>query len=454
MTRHSGERAARRIDLNLTVLVGLLIVLAIAGGASRAGELGQIIVRCAAIGTMLLLCLTRRTWNLKDVRLPLMLIALIAGVALVQLVPLPPALWTALPGRSLFLAAVPVGLQPWRPINLTPDAGLNSLLSLSVPVAVLTVLAGVEPGRRRTVIDLMLAVVLYTALLGTLQLTGGAFASPLINNNPGEASGLFANRNHQALMLAIGMPLLAVWAFRSDAGRARPMRWLTAAGAIIWLLFLVLATGSRAGLGLAVLGLVAAAVIAMRTLRQFRLRGPRWALPVALAGGIVIIALVILVGLESGRAESMVRLMAPNGVTDVRLSSQPLLWEMVARYFPFGSGFGSFDPVFRIIEPFDLLKPTYFNHAHNDGMELLIEGGVAGGAIICGFLFVWIRLGLASWRGLTAGRLTGFAGWSTLTLMLVASFIDYPARTPMMMAIAALAAWLVSADRDDVTLPA
>lgn len=452
MNGRAGGIAEKNRVIDLALLGALLAVLVVTGGASRADELGQVMVRCAAIVAMLVLCMTRRTWDWHGIRLPLAWLALVAGVVLVQLVPLPPLLWTALPGRAPFEAAIPVGPQPWRPINLTPDGGLNTFLSLSVPMAVLTILAGMSRPQRARVLDFMLAAIVFSALLGSLQLAGAGFVNPFVNNNAGEASGLFANRNHQALLLSAGLPLLALWAFR-DAGKARPGRWLSVAGVTIWFLFLILATGSRAGIGLVAIGLAAFAVIALQGLRQVRIRWPRWALPAALATVGSVLGAILLVSLASDRAQSLMRLTGSGEAGDIRFSALPLLRDIVLLYFPFGSGFGSFDPVFRIAEPFALLNPSYFNHAHNDAVELFIEAGLAGLAIVGFALFIWVRLGIAGFRQFRKGGLTGFAGWSVLTLILVASLVDYPARTPMIMAFAMLAAWLAGSGDDNAALP-
>lgn len=445
----------RTISLALAGL--LLLVLCVAGGASRATEMGQVIVRAFAIVAMIILCVTRRTWTVAGVGWPLAVIAFVAAIAIVQLVPLPPALWTALPGRAAFEAAISDGPQPWRPINLTPDAGLNALLSLVVPTAMLTILVGVGETGRRAVVNLLLAVVLITAFLGSLQLAGATFNNPFINETVGFASGVFANRNHQALLLACGLPLLCAWASSSAGDRqVHRVRWLAAAGMMIWLLLLILATGSRAGIVLAALGLVAAGVSGWRALRHVSGRWPRRrTLVVVAALAVSAVGTIIAVGMASDRALALSRLLSSGEQQDFRTSSLPVSWELITRYFPFGSGLGSFDPVFRIVEPLSLLSPLYHNHAHNDPVEMLIEAG-AMGALLIGFaLFVWGRLGVTAWRDARAEGVIGLTGWWMMTLILAASLVDYPLRTPLVMVVAAVAAWLAQwSDPDGRSVPA
>jgi len=110
-----------------------------------------------------------------------------------------------------------------------------------------------------------------------------------------------------------------------------------------------------------------------------------------------------------------------------------------------GSGFGGFDPIFRINEPFDLLKTTYFNHAHNDFLEIVLDGGLPAALLLAGALAWW---GYASFRAVRSTLVAPddvppLLGSALLLLLCIASLFDYPARTPMMMAMTIIAAiWL------------
>src|SRR5205809_528237 len=58
-----------------------------------------------------------------------LLLASPAWLALVYLVPLPPALWAATPGRGEYpavLAAAGIAVDGWRPLSLVPDATASS----------------------------------------------------------------------------------------------------------------------------------------------------------------------------------------------------------------------------------------------------------------------------------------------------------------------------------------
>src|SRR5262249_50031167 len=53
--------------------------------------------------------------------------------------------------------------------------------------------------------------------------------------------------------------------------------------------------------------------------------------------------------------------------------------EAALAYMPFGSGLGTFVPVYGMFEkPQDAILDTYANHAHNDILELWLNTGVVG----------------------------------------------------------------------------
>lgn len=440
-------RQLYRDEQAFSVLLMFILLLAscVAGGASRANEPGQLTMRVTAIGILMILSARRRTWTIDGVKMPLAIITAAALIALYQLVPLPPALWQSLPGRAPFAAAMPGTDQPWRPLNLTPDAGWNALLSLVVPLSMIAILAVLNRAWDIVVVRLLLATVVVAAFIGSLQLSGVIFDNPFINETVGEAAGIFANRNHQALLLACGLPLAGVWAFRQGR-RLERERMAVALGLTVWFLFLILLTGSRAGLVLAVAGLLAMGLLAGPRLRRLR---PRWVLPALCGAGLLSVGAIIVIGMSSGRALSLQRMLASPDERDIRSTALPLLRGLVARFFPIGSGMGSFDPMFRIVEPTSLLAPTYFNHAHNDALEVAIEGGLPAVALVAFVLFCWGRLSIAAWRDLKGGRGIAFAGWAMLSLMLASSLVDYPLRTPTIMIVAVIALWLAANSRQE-----
>ena len=426
----------------MVLLAGLFVVLWLAGGASRADALGQAVVRGAAWLALIAATLLAPPPALRDLRPVLFFTLASAVLVLIQLVPLPPAVWLSLPGREpLAEAAILLGeAQPWRPLAIVPDAAWNAASSLIVPCAVLILLGGLRPRERAWLPAILLGLIAASALLALLQFSGAAVSNPFVNERAGQVSGSLANRNHFALFTAVGCLLVPVWVFLD--GR-RP-HWRGPVGVALVLLFalVILASGSRAGILVGTLALGLGALLARQGLRRTLRHAPRWALPAGVALVIVIIVVAVLVAIAAGRAPSIDRSFAANTGEDMRFRALPTLFTMIGTYFPVGAGFGGFDPLFRIHEPFALLKPTYFNHAHDDLLEVIIEGGVAALALLLAAVIWWVRASIRAWR---RNATLAKAGSAIIFLVLVASAFDYPVRTPLLMAVLVVAAaWLTT----------
>lgn len=427
----------------LGILLALLGILCVAGGASRADTIGQAIVRAASLAAVMGFILTGARADVRGMRAPLAIVAAAALLVGVQLIPLPFVAWTGFPGRDLIAditrATGPAGL--WRPAAIVPDGALNGLFSLLVPLAVLLVASGLRVARGPALLPCMIALVGFSALCGLLQLSGGALDNPFINDSPGEAAGSFANRNHQALFLAIGVPLALTWGFAP--GRRLDWRASASLGTAVLLSLLIVGTGSRAGLILLAAGLMGGGFLAWPALAGLARRAPRWWVQTGIALVLLLVAMLLALSVSAGRSEAIDRLLRTDVGSDMRMRALPTLASLVTRYFPWGSGIGSFDAVFRIVEPFDVLKPTYFNHAHDDYVEVLIEAGLPGAVILLGALAWFLTASWKAWRGRAHDMHHARAGSVVIVLVLIASATDYPARTPLIMATLAVAAsWL------------
>lgn len=428
-----------------------------AGGASRAEASGQLIVRTIAWLAIVITLLfgQRPEWRMAR---PVWMIVFAAIVLVgLQLVPLPPGIWQSLPGRRTFveIASLTGQPQPWRPLAIVPYAAVNALASLVVPLGVLFLASGSTEAERGWLPGAVLALIAMSALLGVLQFSGVGLSNPFVNYSPGEVSGNFANRNHFSLFLAIGCLAAPAWAFMDD--RRPGWRAPAALGLVLLFVLVILGSGSRAGIVLAVVGLGIGLMLAQRGLRRALARGPRWLFPAIIAGIVGIVAIFVLVSVAADRAVSVNRVFAMDTGEDMRTRGLPIVLTMIGTYFPAGSGFGGFDPMFRMHEPFELLKPTYFNHAHNDFAEIVLDGGLPGLLVLVLALGWWLFASIRVWRASGQGQAVTLArlGSAALLLVMIASIVDYPARTPLMMATIALAAiWLAQGvAAASVTLP-
>lgn len=445
--RGRGGQFGRRLGfvrpgLPFLLLIFLLTVFWIAGGASRADAAGQILVRGASWLALAVAALFMERPSMRAARAVGIFLLLATGLVLMQLVPLPPALWQSLPGRDLLTQAAVLTNQPqpWRPLSIVPGMTWNAASSLVVPLAVFVLMAGLSDRERRWLPGILLVVITASMLLGLLQFSGAGFENPLINDSPGLVSGMFANRNHLALFLALGCLIAPVWAFPVD-GRAG-LRPLVALGLTALFVLTILATGSRTGMALGILTLIVGPLSVQREIRRMLHGRARWILPAIVVALLVAVGGLILLSLVAGRAASIDRVFSVDAGQDMRRLGLPTVWDMVREYFPWGTGIGGFDNLFRMHEPFDLLKLSYFNHAHDDFLEIALDAGLPGLALLLAVIVWGVVAAIRAWRspsGCSQAKLASLM----LLVICIASVVDYPARTPMIMAMIVISGiWL------------
>lgn len=420
------------------------------GGGSRLDIPGLAILQPLAVFCIAGMMLIPGTIRWDVVRVPLLLLCGLALIMFVQLIPLPPAIWTSLPGHADFadIAALAGIEQPWRPLSLTPDFTLASLVGLVVPAAALIGFAALTSEQCYRLLPWLLGAVGLATLLGLGQIVSGP-QSGLYRyeiTNQGAAVGFFSNRNHQAVLLAMTFPMLALWVGMPvrDTRNREIRRWVALAMAI-FLIPMLLITGSRAGLALGIVGL-GFAWLQVRANGSGETGSGRSALMMkvipVLAGILVLAAAIVL-----SRAVAVERLFASPFADDPRARFLPTMLQMAKDFFPLGSGFGSFDPVFRVYEPFELLRMQYMNHAHNDLLELVITGGLPA-LVLLVLLVSWIaRQAWPMLRANSASRREGFARLAAamIVIMFASSLVDYPLRTPLLSALFAFSCgWLAS----------
>lgn len=438
--------------IHLLVLIAFLVICFIGGGSARADTFSLLFVRPAAFAVAMFFVIMPGPVNNRAIVLPLSLLAVWGALIGLQLVPLPPEVWASLPERARFAQAAEIiaAPAPWRPLTFRPDLTWNSLIALSVPLAVLLGLRRLGAQSRSLLVAVVLAAIMSSATLSILQLAGGEGSALRFYRYTHDqfAVGLFANRNHQAAFLAIGIPLLRQWCMSGPrpaaiAGWSTPIFFL---GTLLIILCIV-ATGSRMGAVGAALGLVAAFVIKPFDLRSLWHGSGKW----ALVGGGAAAAFLILLILNVDRESTVDRLLVLGSDLEGehRIKYLPIMVQIARDMLPWGAGAGTFDPVFRIYEPDVFLTPRYFNQAHNDFLDVVITGGIPALLVLgCGitwFLNASARLLFSPESDLKA---LGVAGAAIIGIVAVASIVDYPVRTPILAAILALATvWLGEASR-------
>jgi O-antigen ligase len=416
------------------------------GGATHGEAFSSAIVRLAGVGLLgfALHRLTREGVP-SSARWPLAILIAVALLPIAQLIPLPPGVWSGLPGRGPIADTFrQAGMAlPWMPISLAPTETVDVLLSLIPAAAVFLAVITLDERARRMLTLVILAAALLGTMIGALQVASGEDSALRFYSvtNLDSAVGFFANRNHHADMLVVALPITAYWLAQSRSrSSGKDIVYLgLAAGILIILMVSLGVTKSRAGVILGVVAVLASAALLLGSKRVSKL------VPIIMVAGLVVgVGLVAVFSLQGilGRFEE--------GLTgEARVDFWPTLVQAGKAFGPVGAGLGSFVPVFQVFERPDNLIPQFVNHAHNDYLELWIEAGWAGIALVVAGV-VWVARALArslfsptAFKDYELPRLASII----VLILLVHSAADYPLRTAAMAAVFALACGLLAPPR-------
>ena len=406
------------------------------GGASRENALNDTILRLISLPI-----LTWAVWRLSHGRtagkhvLAIGLLLAVLALPLMQMLPLPPEIWGALPSQGALIGEFhQLGLETgWRPLSLAPAATLEVFLSLLPPAAVFLGAMTLDRSARSHVTLAIVAVILTSVVLGALQVAGGPDSSLRFyeTTNDRVAVGFFANRNHWAASLVIAFPLITALLTAGCRASSSVVYHALASAAFAVLLIGIAISGSRAGLVLALpaLGSALAIILKRGNVQRRRLHG----LSLAAGASLALVAISI-----AGAWFALGRLDATNLENEVRFDFWRRTAALAIDHLPMGAGGGSFPAIYPSAEPVEALRPAYANHAHNDFVELFLEYGVGGVVII---LFATV-LSVRALRSNRPDKPVALCHLLVLLLLAGHSTVDYPLRT---LAVAVVFAFSLSA---------
>lgn len=380
--------------------------------------------------------------NRRESVWPVLLAAAVMAVPLIQLIPLPAAIWAQLPGREeAALAPALAGVAPgWIPMSLTPDRTWATALGLIPALGLFFGCMAVDSAARFRLVAILLLGAGLSMALGALQLAEGGDAFHLDSRSAdGAVTGFFVNRNHLATFILMSLPFAAALAAPGRRWPVSPqiLRW----GCVLFGLLAVVtlaAIRSRAGVVLLAPAILLSLLIILRSsdarqsIRALRL----W------AGGVVAAGLAVL---AFGLSPLMARFEEAGGGQD-RLGRWPEVLEAAGRYQPIGGGLGSFRPIYGSVEPVAELDSSFFNHAHNDYLELWLETGWLGAAVLA-LALVWVTpRWIRAWRkGPDGGDPLVLAAGAGLILIALHSVVDFPIRSVTNLVVVGLCMGLIAA---------
>ncbi|MEP3421286.1 MAG: O-antigen ligase family protein [Erythrobacter sp.] len=420
------------------ILAVLIIAIAFGGGGSKYGIANLIVQLAALIALSFHGKAFWQFWTTAPAALRL-LIGLSILLPLLFVVPLPPSVWAALPGRELMVQSYDLlGGQEWASASVDPFRTMLAVSALIAPLALLTI--GWNAPRDRLVLVGWVAVGLGLAnfLIGIPQVLSNSETGVFYPENPmpGVLFGSFANRNSTGLFLVGALALAALLPMPQRLARADlPMR----VAVCLFLVVAIVLTRSRTALVLALIpmGLVVLRMIlfqrAARRAGHVRSNRSIW---------ITIAPIAVLIAIFGA-----VLIAAPGRIGDVAErferteDARSYIWEDAAysadRYWPVGSGMGTFDDVFQVDESLENMTLRRAGRAHNDYLEVAIEAGVPGLLLIAGWLILLIWL---SWRARNShDRWIAWSGATILFAIALQSVTDYPLRNMAILTFASFA---------------
>ncbi|BCA63530.1 hypothetical protein HMP09_2764 [Sphingomonas sp. HMP9] len=164
---------------------------------------------------------------------------------------------------------------------------------------------------------------------------------------------------------------------------------------------------------------------------------------------------LIQIGLMIGLVCSVAAIVAPIKINDLgdklsgidpHMRNQSIRTTAAASldYLPLGSGGGTFQRIYPHYEDVKEASLEYLNHAHDEYVEVALEHGLPGIALLVSAFIFWITQGRRLWRS-GEGDAIARAGFVVIGVMFAHSLVDYPTRTSALAAVAAVAAALMVA---------
>jgi len=381
----------------------------------------------------------------------------LVAIPVVHLLPLPPGVATRLGGREILTQIdLVTGLERvWRPLTLSPLGTATSLFAASVPLGALIVSMRVPKASHGQIAQGLLVLGIMSLFLGLGQILAqeNEWLYLYETTNRKVPVGLFANRNHYAVFLScliVLAPIAVTPPNISNSFSRKPRNeWIASLLLLIictWTAGMALLTGSRSGIFTTSVALVSVPLIVStqnRVALRPKLVSTQFGGMARIATLSVFLLSIIPLAYWIDRAPALDRLFGSKLDESMRFEVAPQLIKLSLLYWPWGSGVGSFEKVYQVHEPNEILSPYYMNHAHNDFLEVLMTTGIAGIMIILCAVTFWVSLTFRVFVIDQSDLLQPIrkAGLIIIGLLSTASLSDYPLRTPSLAVIYAIA-WI------------
>ena len=333
--------------------LGLFLLTLILGGNQTGGYPWQKLIMGLSWIALALAWLPDYRFGFATRRGRVATLIIICGIllGLAQLIPLPAAIWGLFPGREFVKDALELSGQAGTamPISLDPAATLTSLATLTCGLAFF--LAGQKMPAQNQIhfAFVLIGFGIFSVILALAQKFAGDTLGlyPYQESGGNTAQGTFRNRNNLATLLYCTIPFLFAIAVTALVKR-RAHLIVVSAFCLIYLAMIVAgiaATASRSGVILAMVSVLLSAFLSKGMTATIEERGRTSFSKVGFAG----LLTVLLVFSQFGLA-SIMRLAETDPVGDARTRIYAKSLESAMSFFPVGSGFGTFVPVYKLNE--------------------------------------------------------------------------------------------------------
>jgi O-antigen ligase len=365
---------------------------------------------------------------------------------LFYLIPVPWNMWSYLPGHEVYAQAINVSqaqASSWRSIAIVPYLVKTAWLSLLPMFAVFLGVVSLPKSRLQFLIKIVLLMAVVESILGLIQFGAGRESALCFGNHDycgDNATGTYINRDHFAGLLEMILPLalgLLVANLGGDSitskhylsWRQRLLSLMTWQGhanimymlvCTIILLGLIL-TRSRMGIILAMLGILLSLLIFSKRLSSNDTKNTFG----------IIIAIGFILAAEIGLVPILRRFVLEDPMKDGRWEIFAGAMKAIGNFFPLGSGIGSFSEIYYQYAPVSLGKFIEIR-GHNDYLEWLLEGGIAGLMILLAWVVFYGVRCYQIWHHKQESRLyySQLGAGIGLLLILLHGFVDINAHIP------------------------
>lgn len=425
----------------LTAAALLAAAFLFGGGGSRAG-IANLVVQLAALIALAFHRDAVFGFFKEAPRAVTAVVAVTLLFPLLQCVPLPPAIWHQLPGRELAIEALALIGQEnsWMPFSVNAQRTFIAFLALMPPLAILALSCKSHPSDRVFLAAVVVACGAAGVILGALQLATGNRNFILYAQVVGsqDLQGTFANRNTAGLFLDISLCALISVLYHS---RLTPIR--VGASVVVGLLLMLglFLTRSRSSITLTV---IPASILLFNLWKSRRKQTKDRSR--LIVGTLLVVSLILSIGALTSNSRIQKSLSRFDNIEDAR----PAIWQdaqaSIRRYWPLGSGIGTFDEVFQIDESLENLSPGRAARAHNEYLETSVESGILGAALVSSWIFL---IGTIAFKRLRAGgeNTLEIGAVSVFLLLALQSILDYPLRSETLLCISGLMLGVLSAKR-------